>query len=104
MKAAGQTAGLARGPEVRSRRASVRNAIKAGDVGLCQILRGDRPNEETIALEMRVVDLVTAAVDSTSAMVRVLADAEIDGDARLGALTINARRQLADALGKETNR
>lgn len=100
---AGQQAGLARGPQARSRRACVRRGIQAGTIGLCQILRGDADQAiEEIALDMRVIDLVTAAVDSPTATVRVLADAEIDGDARLRSLTIARRRLLADALAKET--
>jgi hypothetical protein len=74
MSPSGQKAGLARGPQVRSRRACVRRAIKAGTVDLVALMR-----VLTNALELRA-------------------------DARLSSLTISRRRKLADALGKEITR
>lgn len=103
MERAGQTAGLARGPQVRSRRACVRRGIKAGDVDLCALLRGevDETTEE-IALEMRIDDLLGAALDDTIAVVRVLTNAlELRADVRLSGLTISRRMKLADELQKE---
>lgn len=101
--------GLARGTEVRSRRAELKNRIRAGDVDVPALLdgRGDEADEKT-ALDMPVYVLALATPGvSESALV----DLSLSGHAfslhastRLAHLTIRQRQQLAAALRKEINR
>lgn len=94
----------ARGTEVRSRRAHLKNAIKAGEVDLAGLLDGAAPEGlETVALEMRV-DALLGAVSGVGweTMRRVCAAAAVRPEQRLSELTIRRRRAIADALRKET--
>lgn len=103
MTPGGRPAALARGPEVRSIRASVRRAIAAGTIDVAALLHGDADESvETIALEMRIDQLVGAVTGVGDTTIRkVCADAGVDRDVRLHQLTIARRRALADAIRKE---
>ena len=98
-----EQAGLALGPQVRSRRASVRAAIAERRVSLAELLLGELPAVEEIALGMRVDALIGAVPgigDPTCAA--ILRAADVEAHERLGALTLQRRRSLLEALKKET--
>lgn len=103
MTRAGQSAGLAQGPQVRSKRAAVRRAIADGSVDVVALLSGAGLEEvETVALDMTVETLVRNAPSIDGATTaRICATAGVQLEARLCNLTIARRQALAAALGKE---
>ena len=86
----------ARGTQVRSQRAALKQAIAAGTVDVVHLLRGNLPEQESIALGMPVRQLLEAVPGIGP---------ETAGDLvgeyflrALGGMTIWSRRLLADRL------
>lgn len=98
-------AALARGTEVRSRRAELKRRVAAGRLDLERLLRGDAQEaDETTALDIRVGELLRAIPGIGETTADAIVDATPCGlDARLGTLTLKRRLALADALRKETH-
>lgn len=101
---AGQTAGLARGPQARKDRAAVARGIRAGTIDVLAIVDGSTVHEETeaIALEMRLETLLRSVpMISGDVAARICATAGVLLEARLCTLTTARRAALARALRKE---
>lgn len=100
------TSGLARGTEVRSRRADLKRRIREGEVDVPALLDGVGAQEdERIALDMPVYQLALAAPGvGESALVDLALQGfvvELHASTRLAHLTIQQRQTLAAALRKE---
>lgn len=95
--------GLALGPQVRSRRAHLRRCIQEGHTDLAEMLEGEDPSMELIALSMQVGDLASCHPQlDVIAAGRVLAHAGVlSSTSRLGDLTIERRRAIAAAIRRE---
>lgn len=103
--AGGDTAGLARGPQVRSQRAHLRRCIESGELDLAVVVEGGEPQWEEVALSMQIGDLlaqVPGLHDDVLRQARVLSDARVvSSSSRLGDLTIERRRAIAANLRRE---
>lgn len=95
----------AAGTAARSRRAELKRKIQRGEVDLAALLAGTADErDETVALDMRVFDLVRS-IDGVGpeTTTRLLGVAAIRADQRLAQITLRRRRQLGDAIRKETH-
>lgn len=97
-------AGLARGPQVRSRRAEIRRAIAAGQIDVPALLEG--AGDQTIEIDvlaMSAYDVVANVPGLDRAgLERVLDGRRIYTHTRVGDLTVRTRRAIADSIRKET--
>lgn len=95
----GRPAGLSRGTEVRSRRAALKRAIKAGDADGLEVLAGRAPEWEEVAADMPVGALLAALPGVGPATVdQLLAERSIPAGTRMFGLTGERRAELADAI------
>lgn len=103
------TSGLARGTEVRSRRAHLKRRVREGSVDVPALLDGVGPeDDELVALAMPLYQLAAAIPGLGDEALLSLSTngfaAELHPTTRLADLTVRQRRALADALRKETSR
>lgn len=96
----------ARGTAVRSRRATLKQAIASGAIDLVALLYGDADeSHEQIALEIRVGELLRSVPDvGREGAAAIATAADVPGDATLMTLTTARRHELAGALRERTRR
>lgn len=103
------TSGLARGTEVRSRRADLKRRIRSGDVSVPELLEGEGDEaDEVVALDMSVYvlakEIPSVGHDALLALAENGFAFSLHASTRLAHLTVRRRRDLAAALRKETQR
>lgn len=89
-----------RGTRVRSERAALKRAIKEGLVDVGEVLRGNDPLHERVALDMPIRQLVEAIPGIGQERAAELVGTRYWLRA-MGGMTVLARQTLADALDRE---